>query len=266
MRIPVLLYHGLYDAESNTKNYDIRKDEFDRQLSYLHDNGFVSCVASNFKHCLSQSNLLSRQPILLTFDDGGISDYTIGFPLLKKYNFISTFFITTDWIGREGYLTWDQLQEMVDQGMSIQSHGKSHSFLSDLDNSHLSGELRESRNLLGSRLKQSIDFISIPGGFYSRRVLDAAKRTGYHGAFTSDPGFNDISAENNEFLCLRRFVITQRTSFEDFKAIVHGDKHYLRKLSFEHSAKVLAKRMLGSKVYYMIWSAFLKNARNDRKH
>lgn len=259
-----MLYHGLYDSGTNTKNYDIGRDEFDRQIRYLCDNNFIPLVASDSKLYKITPERSSNKPVLVTFDDGSISDYRIGLHVLKNYNFTASFFITTDWIGRKGYMTWNQLQEMSELGMSIQSHGKSHSFLSDLDNTLLFDELKKSRDLLRSRLERSIDYLSIPGGFYTKRVLAKASSVGYRGVFTSVPGINKISIDDNEFSCFHRFVITRRTSFEDFKSIVNGNPNYIGKIRIEHMVKALVKKMLGSKIYYTIWSKYFRDIKNSK--
>ena len=64
--------------------------------------------------------------IVLTFDDGNVSDYTFTAPLLKKYGFGATFFIPSGWVGGDGRLNWQQMQELDQGGFEIGSHSKTH--------------------------------------------------------------------------------------------------------------------------------------------
>ncbi len=102
MKIPILLYHELFNAKFNRERYAINKEEFERQIKYLSENGFQSLSVGNF--CNFQNSIdIDRKGIIITFDDGNFSDYSIAFPILKKYGFVATFFITVDWIGTKNF-------------------------------------------------------------------------------------------------------------------------------------------------------------------
>jgi peptidoglycan/xylan/chitin deacetylase (PgdA/CDA1 family) len=64
--------------------------------------------------------------ISFRFDDGDISQYTIGYNTLKLFNQIGSFYIITDKIGEEGYMNIDNLKEMYKDGNQIGSHSCSH--------------------------------------------------------------------------------------------------------------------------------------------
>lgn len=67
-----------------------------------------------------------RTCLVLTFDDGPKGHLTVAAPVLEKYGFTGCFNIVTDWIGRPGKLTWDDVRELSRRGHEIASHGKSH--------------------------------------------------------------------------------------------------------------------------------------------
>ena len=137
-----------------------------------------------------------------------------------------------------------------------------HSFLSDLSPDNLYKELNESRNIIGENLNIIADYISLPGGFCSRKVLNTAKDAGYKAVYTSSPGLNGLDCKEKDFTILNRFVITKKTSFEDFKAIVNRDKKKIALYILEHYFKSSIKKILGSKRYYTIWSRFFKHDAN----
>lgn len=256
-KIPILLYHALFDKEINAEKYAINKAEFERQIRYLSENGFKSLLPADFwgTQIAVGSN---KKGVMITFDDGNYSDYSIAFPILKKYGFGAVFFVTTNWVGTKNYMTWSNLKEMAENGMSIQSHSMTHSFLSDLSPDNLYKELNESRNIIGENLDIIADYISLPGGFCSRKVLNTAKEASYRAVFTSVPGLNGFDCKGKEFTVLNRFVITRKTSFEDFKAIVNRDKKKIALYMLEHYFKNSIKRILGNKRYYTLWARFFK--------
>ena len=256
IKIPMLLYHALFEGSANVEKYAITMSEFERHIRYLSENGFRSISLADF--------LIKHQPddnkknIIITFDDGNYSDYSRAFPIVRKYGFVATFFVTVNRIGTDGYLDWHHLKEMIDHGMSIQSHSLNHSFLSDLSNELLQKELNESKKILEEKLAISINFISLPGGFNSQRVLNAARDAGYKGVVSSCPGLNRRDRENGSPLFFRRFVITRKTTTEEFIKIVHGDLLHIIKNRMLYFLKSFAKKVLGSQGYYMIWSKFFK--------
>ena len=64
-----------------------------------------------------------RKDVELTFDDSNESDYTIALPLLKARRLVARFFVVADRIGKAGYLSKGQIQELCAEGMTIGSHG-----------------------------------------------------------------------------------------------------------------------------------------------
>lgn len=257
MKIPIIFYHRLFHDINNHEKYSIDKIEFERHLHYLSENGFQT-ISLEDMFAPSQPND-STKKIIISFDDGSDSDYSVAFPLLKKYGFVATFFITVSWIGTKGYVTWPNLKEMASCGMSIQSHGMTHAFLSDLNDDTMYSELNESKNMLAEKLNVSVDFISLPGGACSSRVIKMAEHANYKGVCTSKPGLEAYPAEDTGCTVLNRFLITRQTRFEDFGAIVLGAKQKVIFSNLKYHVTSNLRKMIGNRTYYMIWSKFFKN-------
>lgn len=257
MRIPILLYHKLFDNEFNRERYAIRKEEFERQIQYLSENGFQSLSVENFCNAKDSINEKKRA-IIITFDDGNFSDYSISFPILNKYGFIATFFVTVGWVGNKNYVNWSHLKEMVSEGMSVQSHGLTHCFLSALDKNTLRKELIESKIRLEDKLNRPIEYISMPGGFYSKIVLNIVKESGYKGVCTSRPGMNDINYYPKKFYILNRFVMTKEIDIKKYKMITSGDKNRIVIFKAQYYFKSMIKRIIGSRRYYEIWKKYFR--------
>jgi len=95
---------------------------------------------------------LPRNSIILTFDDGYLDNWVFAFPLLKKYGFTATLYISPEFVDPRviirknledvwkkeikldelesiGYLSWKEIQKMEKDGIvDIQSHTMSHTW------------------------------------------------------------------------------------------------------------------------------------------
>jgi len=258
MKIPILLYHEIFRNAFIEEKYAIAGEEFERQMSYLLENGFKTLPLGDFIKGDSGSDN-SKKEIVITFDDGNVSDYTIALPVLKNHGLSATFFVTPSRISTKDYVEWPHLKEMVADGMSIQSHSLTHSFLSELNRINLYKELFESKNVLQSKLNVPVDFISLPGGFCSKAVLKMAEEVGYRGICNSVPGLNKMNENEPGLIVLNRFAITKRINFQKFRAIVNGDWNYITSFKAENYFKAGIKKVLGAQRYYWIWSKYFKN-------
>lgn len=126
--------------------------------------------------------------VCLTFDDGYSSDWEIVFPRLVEHGAGATFFIVTDWIGREGYLTRTQIREMSAAGMQIGSHSQSHANFLDLDTDTITSELAGSRQTLEDITGTEITTFSFPFGYETPALIEGVLRNGYRYCCTSRHG------------------------------------------------------------------------------
>jgi len=131
---------------------------------------------------------LPERAVVLTFDDGYEDNYRLAYALLRQYGMTATFFIITDLVGEPGYLTWDELRDMQQHGMSIESHTLTHPDLSILPLRELRRQLGESRLALERELDRAVRFIAYPSGQYSPLVVSEARAAGYEAAVTINYG------------------------------------------------------------------------------
>ncbi|HHI93137.1 MAG TPA: hypothetical protein ENK04_06410 [Gammaproteobacteria bacterium] len=151
MTVPIIYYHSIADNNtSQWKHLSLSLASFERQLKYLKKNGFQTVTISDLVNCVSHNRPLPPKRVALTFDDGFLDNWVFAYPLLKKYGFSGTIFISPDficdsdrprpslhdvWAQRAeleelewwGYVSWAELWEMSESGvMDIQSHGMTH--------------------------------------------------------------------------------------------------------------------------------------------
>ena len=146
MKIPVLVYHDvvfpdvLSRMSMRERVYAVTRDRFNQHLRFLCDEAFQTVG-------LGTSKSVQNNSVILTFDDGFESAYACHLNLMN-FGFHAVFFITTDFVGRESYLSWEEIREMDNNGMSIQSHTCSHPILSELGRERVRMEFSLSKDTL----------------------------------------------------------------------------------------------------------------------
>ncbi|HWA59384.1 MAG TPA: polysaccharide deacetylase family protein, partial [Gemmatimonadales bacterium] len=184
-----LMYHDVtleaVGVSGGPRHFSVNRRTFGDQLDRLSALGYR---ARSVAECLADP--LPRQ-VAISFDDGDLGQFENGCSELVARGMTATFFITTDWVERPGYVTWHQLRQMKAAGMSIQSHSRSHPFLSELEAPALRAELEESRRRLDDELGQETDTLALPDGDRPRRALRGLIRSaGYRVVATSRWGVN----------------------------------------------------------------------------
>jgi peptidoglycan/xylan/chitin deacetylase (PgdA/CDA1 family) len=236
----ILMYHSIgqqCNEEVGTKLYCVSEEKFRAQLLY---NKELLCL---------RDNKCKTPEIIITFDDGDATNYITAFSLLKEYGLKAYFFIIASRVEQKGYMNWEQIKELSKSGMIIGSHGMTHRILTLLSPKELNYELRKSKEILEDRLKQPIDYFSIPRGFYNQEIINMAKEIGYKTIFASDNILED------EFL-YGRIAVKGEWSIQKFKEILNG------KIIFKDEMARLIKKfvlsLIGIKNYDRLRTAILK--------
>lgn len=161
------------------------------------ESGFRSPAADRYKLTLPQfeQHLAALQrlpatamPFSLTFDDGGESFYTRIADRLERLGWRARCFVPTNFIGRPGFLTRRQLRDLDARGHHIGAHSASHPpRMSACTAGVLRDEWRESVEVLQDILGRPVPTASVPGGYYSTAVAEAAALAGIRTLFTSEP-------------------------------------------------------------------------------
>jgi peptidoglycan/xylan/chitin deacetylase (PgdA/CDA1 family) len=127
-------------------------------------------------------------PVNLTFDDGGASAHEYVADRLERLGRRGYFFVTTDWIGKDGFLNPAQIRELHGRGHFIGSHSCSHPpRMSHCSRQQLEREWNNSVAILSDILGDRVELASVPGGYYGRNVAEAAADAGIRMLFTSEP-------------------------------------------------------------------------------
>lgn len=129
-----------------------------------------------------------RGDVLITFDDGNRSDVEIALPALRERGLSATFFIVAGWLDRPGFVSRDELRELVEAGMTVGSHGLDHVSWRALPDHELESHLGQARSILEDVVGRPVTEASCPFGEYDRRVLRHLRGLGHERVYTSDGG------------------------------------------------------------------------------
>jgi peptidoglycan/xylan/chitin deacetylase (PgdA/CDA1 family) len=182
--------------------------------------------------------------VSLTFDDGWASDYTQAFRALREHGLRATFFIVPTLVETPGYVTWEQLREMVATGMEIGSHSLTHPFMHRLDRAGVAREFGESKRLLEDRLRQPVRTASLPRGWEPPEFESVLRELGYRVFCTSRVGW---WYPGGRALAMPRVIVRRGLPVDEFMAIADVHPRSLWRLQVTDRMKGAAKRVLGQR-------------------
>lgn len=221
--VPVLIYHSIVDKSSQYT--EISKNEFNKHMLGVKLAGFNTVTIDDLINYVEKGAELPRNPILITFDDGYLDNYTNAYPILKKYNMKATIFVVGSSVGNNGkykdtayssapHFTYEQAKEMMNSGLiSIQSHTFDMHQWADYETNkesvrenivQLEGEeegkyieaLRLDAQKMNEALKNNLGVESIalayPTGAYSELASAVLKEEGIKVTFSVEEGVNEI--------------------------------------------------------------------------
>jgi peptidoglycan/xylan/chitin deacetylase (PgdA/CDA1 family) len=129
-QVPIVCYHQIRDWKSTdskgAKDYIVQIAAFKEHIKMLADSGYHTILPNQLYNYLTTGAALPKKPIMLTFDDTDLDQFTIAAPELKKYGFKAVYFVMTVSIGRPHYMTADMVKKLSDDGNQIASHTWDH--------------------------------------------------------------------------------------------------------------------------------------------
>lgn len=243
------MYHVLGAAAGPEvdPHYSVGMPAFGEQLGLCYELGGGAISARDW--------LAGQRGVILTFDDGHISNFELAFPALAARGARADFFVNPVQVGTRGYATWAQLREMADAGMSIQSHGLDHGyFLTDLSPHHLREDLVRSKREIEEHVGHPVTLLAPPGGRSPARLEQTAIECGYTHVLDSKPGRVVSEAERT----LSRMAVTAQLSLDQLEAWLLRRGAAIFRLQVRYSVLDFAKRALGDEAYQNLRKRLLR--------
>jgi peptidoglycan/xylan/chitin deacetylase (PgdA/CDA1 family) len=183
IRLPILMYHHI-DTTSSTNKFVaglyVSPLEFEKQVAYLTKKNYKTVNIPEFNTILSSGKNPEQKTVMITFDDGLKSHYTQAYPILKKYGQTGVFFV----ISNRSYIAHQQLKEMANNGMGIESHSKTHPDLTKVSTEELSAEIVGSKSVLESITGKRVTGIAYPGCVADDRAFPIVQGSRYVAGFS----------------------------------------------------------------------------------
>lgn len=222
--ILILTYHDFTIEEGSS--YDMNIVEFEKQMDYLAAHNYSVISLSELLKGL-KGGQLPPKPVVITIDDGFKSNYTLAYPVLKKYNFPAALFIYTNFIEKNnGSLTWEEIREMTKNNIEIGSHSLSHYNLLKYKNNEnyetylarIRREIFLSKEILESKIGSKVKFFAYPYGVYSPIIKNLVIQAGYEGILNANNMNNTLTVDP---FSLNRQIIFGQNSFNSFIRILN---------------------------------------------
>lgn len=216
-KIIVLMYHRIVEGTAGNL-YERSLNDLESDIMYLINNNIRIIDFDELGSALSRKKMPSGNSAIITFDDGDCSWYSLVRPLLARYRIRATFFLWTDMIGKDSFISWEEVENMSHYAISpgirpftFGSHSCSHPFLyksktgfstGDEYNSFLDYELGTSRQIIEKHIPGRVKVLALPygDGAGEAEIISAAKRNGYEFIRTSIWGAVVNNAETDPFL------------------------------------------------------------------
>ncbi|MBV8969858.1 MAG: polysaccharide deacetylase family protein [Verrucomicrobia bacterium] len=192
-------------------------------MQALKDNGIAVVPLKEVLAWRRGEKNIPPKSAVITIDDGYVSGYEVAWPILKEFNYPFTMFIYTNWVQVGGKsMTWDQLAEMRDAGVDIESHTESHKDLRKAPPGQdyatwLHNEVYRSKQILEDKLGIKVVAFAFPYGFHNEVVRKTAMDAGYQILLTVYGQHEGIDAPADQ---IGRYAI-ESTHPEVFKTAIN---------------------------------------------
>ncbi|MGL5278835.1 MAG: polysaccharide deacetylase family protein [Cetobacterium sp.] len=252
--IQVLMYHQFVENVSDGGKIKlfITKKKFEWQLRILKFLKYETITFKDLKK-IGLENRNKKRYIILTVDDGYKDNYSVLFPLLKKYNMKAVIYlvsgidynkwtIESDEEKKFSLMNLSEIKEMQRSGLvEFGGHTLTHPSLPSLTDKELYKEIIEDKKNLEEKLQEKLTSFAYPYGHITPRVKKMVKDAGYDFAVSTDTGTGIIE---DDLFDIRRTAIDTGSLIGFLKKI---SPKYLNYRYKKYGNKKFKDKELGSK-------------------
>ena len=216
----VLMYHRF--GEDKYPSTNIKPNQFLEHVDELSKSKYNVINIEDALKAIENIKLIKDRSVVITIDDAYSSVYKYAWPILKKYNLPFTLFVSTDVIDNKisGYMTWEEIRILRDNGVTIGSQTKSHAHMHKLTEDQIIDELTKSNNRFVKEIGSKPKVFAYPYGEYDLRVLKEVKKYGFIAAFGQHSG---VAHQSSGLFELPRFAMNENYgNMKRFKLAVNA--------------------------------------------
>jgi peptidoglycan/xylan/chitin deacetylase (PgdA/CDA1 family) len=206
-QVPILCYHQLRDWKSTdskrAKDYIVPTSVFKEQMKLLADSGYKTILPDQLMNYLKYGDPLPEKPVMLTFDDTDLDQYTLAKPVMDEYNFKGVFFIMTVALNKPRYMSREQVKQLSDEGHVIGSHTWDHMNVKKFSESDWALQIEKPIKQLEDITGRPVKYFAYPFGLWKPEVIPGIKERQFEGAFQLSANRD----ENDPLYTIRRIIV-----------------------------------------------------------
>lgn len=229
--VPILMYHSVDDrCDPAYKRWAVSPERFAEHLAVLRDRGYEPLTVTDLVK-RRQSGSLPARAIAITFDDGLADFGRHALPILERFGFASTLFVTTGYVGEtarwladlgEGdrpMLTWQEVAALPQRNVEVGAHTHSHPQLDLLSLAEANSEIAHSKALLEDHIGRPVQSFAYPHGYSTPALRRLVERAGFSAACRVADG---LSQDGESPFALSRLIVTGEWTAGQMEALLDG--------------------------------------------
>ena len=206
-QVPILCYHQIRDykaSDSRTaRAYIVPVDRFREQMQSLADSGYHTILPDQLYDYLVRGKQLPSKPVMITFDDTRMDQFTIANPELAKHNFKGVYFIMTVSLGRPGYMSAAEVKELSDEGNTIGSHTWDHHNVKKYVAEDWPVQVEKPSRQLEQITGKPIQYFAYPFGLWNKEAIAQLKKFGFKSVFQ----LSEDRDQQDPLYSIRRIIV-----------------------------------------------------------
>ena len=227
-----LMYHRFNEDKYPSTN--IRMNIFKEQIQMIKS---LDYDFYNPKYFVAEfEKPKSKKEILITIDDGFKSFYNEAWPYFKENKIPFILFVSTEPVGKNGYMDWNEIKEIEKSDFAIIGHhSHTHEYLIDMNNSEFINDIETANKIFEDELGYIPEIFSYPFGEYSKYMKNYISKK-FKVAFGQHSGVIDINKDKFE---LPRFPINEKYGdLKRFKSLINYEPLEYKNLTPEEKKLV----------------------------
>jgi peptidoglycan/xylan/chitin deacetylase (PgdA/CDA1 family) len=219
--VPILCYHQVRDYKPSdlktSRAYIIPVGDFREQMQSLADSGYHTISPNELYDYLTTGKELPSRPVVITFDDTRLDQYTAALPELNKHGFKGVFFIMTVALNKPGYMSKDQVKQLADQGHIIGSHTYDHKNVKTYTSDDWVDQVQKPSQQLQAITGKPVEYFAYPFGLWNKEAISKLKDHDFKAVFQLAANRD----ENDPLYSIRRIIVPGGWSGNSLQKIMY---------------------------------------------
>ncbi len=216
----IVMYHRFGENQFPTTN--VRLEQFDAHITELKSGAYSVLPLAEVTAALLSGKELPPRTVVITIDDAYLSVYQDAWPRLKAAGLPFTLFVSTESVDQQqpDYMTWSQVRELAQAGVTIGHHAHSHASLITLTPDAALADIAKASERFKIELGSVPTLFAYPYGEFDIKLRDAVAQAGFLAAFGQHSG---VASDAGPYFSLPRFALNENFSaINRFKLIVNA--------------------------------------------